>query len=358
MTKARYAKPDGTDGTDARGRGTVALLLALVVNLALAGAGAAVGLAAGATSLLARSAHAATDAGSQVLLLLGRRRAAKTTDDGHPFGYGRDRHFWGLVLSLAFFTAAAGFSVFRGIVVVDRGTLLEDPEIVLAVLGGALALQVALVLTTRRAVRRAAEGASARAYLRQAKQPQLPMLSVQGPVAVVTTLVALAGVGAAAVTDDPVWDGVGSIAIGAVLAGLVVATVIQLKRLLLGTSVAHRDVEALRAAIEIEPEVLRVVHLHAEHLGPEELLLGAKLEVLHDLSVIEVAEVIDRVERNIRANVPAARVIYLEPDVIEEHRAGDAFVSEHAGYIAPDDPDYATITGQVPVVDPDDDIWS
>ncbi len=358
MTKARHAKPEGPEGTEVRARGTVALLLALVVNLALAGAGAAIGLATGATSLLARAAHAATDAGSQILLLLGGRRAAKAADEGHPFGYGRDRHFWGLVLSLGFFTGAAGFSVFRGIVVLDRGALLDDPELVLGVLGGGLALQLATLWTTSRAVRRAADGAPSRAYLRQTKQPQLPMLSVQGPVAVVTTLVALAGVGAATVTEDPVWDGAGSIAVGVVLAGLVVATVVRLKRLLLGPSAAHKDVEALRAALEIEPEVLRVVHLHAEHLGPEELLLAAKLEVLHDLSIIEVAEVIDRVERNIRANVPAARVIYLEPDVAEEHRAGDAFVSEHAGYIAPDDPDYATVTGQVPVVNLDDDIWS
>lgn len=358
MTKARYAKPDVPEAVEARGRGTAAVVVALVVNVVLAGVGAAVGLASGATSLLARSAHAATDAGSQVLLLLGGRRAARVAQEDHPFGYGRDRHFWGLVLSLGFFTAAAGFSVFRGIVVVDRGALLADAQVVLAVLGGALALQVAALWTTTRAVRRAADGASGRAYLRQAEQPQLPMLSVQGPVALLTTLVALAGVGGATVTDDPVWDGIGSIAVGVVLAGLVVATVVQLKRLLLGTSAAHKDVEALQAALEIEPEVLRVVHFDAEHIGPEDLLLGAKLEMLHDLSVVEVAEVIGRVERNIRANVPAARVIYIEPDVTDEHRTGDAFVSEHAGYISPDDPDYATVTGQVPVIDLDDEIWS
>ena len=110
--------------------------------------------------------------------------------------------------------------------------------------------------------------------------------------------------------------------------------------------------------MEVEPDVIRLIHLRAEHIGPEELLVGMKVEFLHELTVAEVAATIDRVERNIRGGVPTARVIFIEPDVHHAHRGGAAFVAEHQGHIDPDDPDYAAITGQVRAIDPDDDIWS
>ncbi|CAN5821146.1 cation diffusion facilitator family transporter [soil metagenome] len=359
MPPARYARPD--DRHDLEGRGTGLVALALVANVALAAGALAAFFITRSSSLLSRSAHAFADATSQVLLLLGGRREKQAVAHGHPFGYGRDRHFWGLVVSLGAFAAASVFAINRGITVIDRPEMIQDPEIALGVGGLALVVQLVVLQLTVARIRRAADDVRFTAYLRRAKHPQLPVAFLEGTAAVIATLVALGGVAATMATDDATWDGYASVAIGVVLAAMAVSVLIQMKTLLIGTSAAGKDVEAMRAAIEIEPEVLGVVHLSAEHLGPEELLLGAKVEVLHDLSVIEVAEVIDRVERNIRSNVPAARVIYLEPDVPEEHRATGAFVAEHAGHIDPSDPDYATITGQVPVVvldDPDDDIWS
>src|SRR5690606_154895 len=134
---------------------------------------------------------------------------------------------------------------------------------------------------------------------------------------------------------------------------IAIILVVEMKSLLIGESANRKDMEAMQAAIEIEPEVLRIIHMKATHIGPEEILLGAKVEFQHDLSVVDVAAAIDRVERNIRAHVPAARVIYLEPDVHRDHRAG-AFVPDLVGHIDPLDPDYAAITGTEPT---DDDIW-
>jgi cation diffusion facilitator family transporter len=356
MPKARHARAD--DRQDLEGRGAGAVALALAANVALAAGAFAAFTISRSSSLLARSGHAAADAASQMLLLLGGRREKRAAKDGHPFGYGRDRHFWGLVLSLVAFATGSAFALYRGITTIDQPSVIEDPEAAMGVLGLALVVQLVVLQVTATGVRRAAADVALGSYLRRAKHPQLPVAFLEGAAAVVATLVSLAGVGAAVATDDGTWDGYGSVGVGVVLAAMALSVLVQMKSLLIGTSAAGKDVEAMRAAIEIEPEVMGVVHLSAEHLGPEELLLGAKVEVLHDLSVIEVAEVIDRVERNIRANVPAARVIYLEPDVAEEHRAVDTFVAEHAGHIDPSDPAYASITGQVPVVVLDDDIWS
>jgi cation diffusion facilitator family transporter len=356
MPTARHARAD--DRHDLEGRGVGAVALALAANVALAAGALATFFVCRSSSMLARSGHATADATSQVLLLLGGRREKQAAEHGHPFGYGRDRHFWGLVVSLVAFAGASAFTIDRGITVIDRPEMIQDPEVALGVGGLALLVQLVVLQLTVARMRRAAGDVGFGRYLRRAKHPQLPVAFLEGMAAVVSTVVALAGVGATMATDDATWDGYGSMGVGVVLAVMALSVLVQMKSLLIGTSAAGKDVEAMRAAIEIEPEVMGVVHLSAEHLGPEELLLGAKVEVLHDLSVIEVAEVIDRVERNIRANVPAARVIYLEPDVAEEHRAVDTFVAEHAGHIDPSDPAYASITGQVPVVVLDDDIWS
>ena len=160
------------------------------------------------------------------------------------------------------------------------------------------------------------------------------------------------------ITGDGVWDGYGTLAIGILLGIIAIILVVEMKSLLIGESANRKDIEAMRAAIEIEPDVIRVIHLKASHIGPEEILLGAKVEFQHELTVVDVAAAIDRVERNIRAQVPMARVIYLEPDVHDDHRAQDDFVPDLVGYIDPDDPDYGAITGTDVGTTTDDDIWS
>jgi divalent metal cation (Fe/Co/Zn/Cd) transporter len=128
-----------------------------------------------------------------------------------------------------------------------------------------------------------------------------------------------------------------------------------MKSLLIGESAERKTVEAIQAAIEIEPEVIQLIHLRTQHLGPEELLVAAKVEFLHDLTMVEVADAINRVERNVRAHVPEARVMFIEPDIHDSHRVA-SYVAEHDSHISPADPHYEQITGRVPSI-ADDDIW-
>ena len=174
--------------------------------------------------------------------------------------------------------------------------------------------------------------------------------------ALIGLVLALAGVSLSVVTDDGRWDAYGTLAIGTLLGLIAIVLVVEMKSLLIGESANRKDIEAIRAAIEVEPDVIQIIHLKTEHLGPDELLVAAKVEFLHELTVAEVAATIDRVERTIRAGVPVARLIYLEPDVHRDHRAA-AFVTEHEGHIGPDDPHYADITGVV-AEDDDDPIWT
>jgi divalent metal cation (Fe/Co/Zn/Cd) transporter len=127
---------------------------------------------------------------------------------------------------------------------------------------------------------------------------------------------------------------------------------VEMKSLLIGESASRKQVEAIRAAIEIEPDVIQLIHLRTLHLGPDELLVGAKVELLHDLTMVEVADAIDRIERNVRANVPEARVMYIEPDIHHDHRAR-SYVEEHGAQLSHDDPLYAEITGEHRAIDVD-----
>src|SRR5690606_6586339 len=119
----------------------------------------------------------------------------------------------------------------------------------------------------------------------------------------------------AEITGEPRWDGAGTLAIGVLLVVVAVILAVEMKSLLIGESATHADQQKIVAAIEVEPSVKRLIHIRTQHLGPEELLVGAKIELVPDLSVTEAAEAVNRIEASVRRAVPTARVMYLEPDV-------------------------------------------
>ena len=152
-------------------------------------------------------------------------------------------------------------------------------------------------------------------FIRTSKQPELPVVLLEDLGALVGLCLALAGVGLAALTGDARWDALGSVAIGALLGVIAVVLAIEMKSLLIGESAAPGIRRQIVDSIEAAPQVRRLIHLRTLHLGPDELLVGAKVELEPALDFRAVAEAIDAVEQCIRDRVPAARVIYLEPDI-------------------------------------------
>jgi cation diffusion facilitator family transporter len=356
----RHQKPDPVADAQeeaAHGHGTRAVIAALVANLSIAVAKFAGFAVTGSSSMLAEGVHSVADSGNQGLLLLGGKRAKKAATEEHPFGYGRERYFWSFVVALVLFSLGGLFAIYEGIHKLEHPEPIQSPEWAFGILGFAI---VAEALSFRTATKEAAKvkgDASYWQFIRRAKAPELPVVLLEDFGALIGLLLAMGGITASVLTDDGRWDGYGSVAIGVLLVAIAMVLVVEMKSLLIGEGASRKDVEAIRAAIEIDPDVMRVIHLRTEHLGPEELLVGTKVEFLHELTMPEVAAAIDRVERSIRTGVPAARLIFVEPDVHDEHRAL-GFVEEHAGHIDPDDPRYRDITGTVPVVDVDDDIWT
>lgn len=292
-----------------------AIWAAFAANLGIALAKLAAFLATGAASMLAEAVHSLADTGNQALLLLGAARARRRATPQHPFGFGRERYFWSFVVALLLFSMGSLFAIYEGIGKVLHPHAVESPGWAFGVLGAALALEG---LSLRTAVREARPLRGPRgwwAFVRHARSPELPVVLLEDVGALLGLGFALAGVGLAVATGDARFDALGSIAIGVLLGAIAILLGSEMQSLLIGESAAPEVEARIAAAIDAAPRVRRRIHMRTLHLGPEELLVGAKLEFDARLDAPALARAIDEVEAGIRAAVPEARVIYIEPDV-------------------------------------------
>ncbi len=290
--------------------GVRAVIAALAANL---------GIAAG--KLLAEAAHSAADSGNQVLLLLGGRRAQRRPDVGHPFGYGRERYVSGFLVSVVLFSLGGVFALYEGY------HKLTHPEPLTAWYWAIGVLLLAIVLETlsfRTAIREARPGRGVTSwlrYVRAAKAPELPIVLLEDSGALLGLLFALVGVTLSELTGNGVWDGVASVAIGALLVVIAVVLAVEMRSLLVGEAATTAEVERITAALVADESVERLIHIRTLHLGPDELLVAAKIAFRHDDSAARVADAIDAAEARVRATTPMRCVIYLEPDIYRPEKA-------------------------------------
>ena len=317
------------------GHGTRAVIAALMANVGIAIA-KFVGFAlTGATSMLAEAVHSVADSGNQVLLLFGGKRAQRAPTPEHPFGYGRERYFWSFVVSLILFSLGGMFATYEGILKIRDPHELESLNVAVAILLAAIVMES---LSFRTAVRESGRVKDPQlgwwAFIRRTKQPELPVVLLEDLGALIGLVMALSAITLAHVTGDAVWDGVGTLLIGLLLIVIAFVLAIEMKGLLIGEAASQTDQEKIAAAIEVEPSVQRLIHMRTEHIGPDELLVGAKIELVDGLSVPEVAEAVNRIESNVRRNVPIARVMYLEPDIFRTQVPPDASEPAHLEPVA------------------------
>jgi cation diffusion facilitator family transporter len=292
-----------------------AVFAALAANLGIAVA-KFIGFAfTRSSSMLAEGVHSVADSGNQLLLLLGRARSEHEPNERHPFGYGRERYFWGFVVSIVLFTLGSLFALVEGIEKILHPHELESLPWAIAILLVAAALEASSFHTARRESRPLRGDRSWARFIRDAKTPELPVLLLEDSGALVGLLIALVAVILAAVTGNSRFDGIGSVLIGLLLGAIAVVLAIELKSLLIGESASTADQSAIRTAIAGADHVRGLIHLRTEHLGPEDLLVAAKIDFDPSLSFEQLARTIDALEVDIRAAVPSARLIYVEPDV-------------------------------------------
>ena len=265
--------------------------------------------------------HSVADSGNQALLLLGRSRAAREQTEEHPFGFGRERYFYAFIVAVVLFTGGAAFSVFEGIHKIAHPEQVKSPGVAFVVLAIAIVLESFSLRTAVRESNQARGRHGWLAFIRRAKAPELPAVLLEDMAALAGLVFATVGVTLAVVTGDGRWDGAGSLAIGVLLAVVAVILAMETKSLLIGESASAEVERAIVAALEAGPEVQRVIHLRTLHMGPESLLVAAKIAVRGSARADTVAAGIDAAEQRVRRAVPIAEMIYLEPDLYESSRA-------------------------------------
>jgi cation diffusion facilitator family transporter len=295
--------------------GGKAIIAALFANLGIAISKFVAFLITNSSSMLAESVHSVADTGNQGLLLLGRKRATRAADEEHPFGHGRDRYFYAFVVALVLFSIGSLFALYEGYEKIHHPHELESAAVAIGVLVVAIALESYSLRTAFLEANPLRGGQSWVRYLRRSKSPELPVVLLEDTAALLGLIFALAGVGLAVLTDNPVWDGVGTIAIGLLLGAVAIFLAIETKSLLIGEGADVDAVRRIRGALVDGDRVTRVIHLRTMHLGPDELLVGAKLALAPGLDMAAVAAAIDAAEARVRAAEPLAKVIYVEPDL-------------------------------------------
>ncbi|WP_086825846.1 cation diffusion facilitator family transporter [Allokutzneria sp. NRRL B-24872] len=307
----------------AAGGGTKAIVAALLANAGIAVSKFVGFFITGSSSMLAEAVHSVADTSNQGLLLVGQKTARREATKEHPFGYGRDRYFYSFVVALLLFTLGSVFALYEGIHKLEAPEALNSPMVAVVILVVAIVLETFSFRTAIVESRAIKGDATWWQFIRRAKTPELPVVLLEDAGALFGLILALGGVGLTYATGDPTWDAIGTICIGVLLGVIAVILIGETKSLLIGEG-ANPDVlnviiEELQAG-----KVDRVLHVRTQYVGPDELLIAAKISLIGTRSIDDVADAINDAEHRVRAKVPEARLIYLEPDIDRSAAAQNA----------------------------------
>ena len=313
--------------------GTRAVIAALLANLGIAATKFVAFFLTGFSSMLAEAIHSVADSGNQILLLIGGKRSQREATPQHPFGFGRERYVYSFIVSIVLFTLGGCFALYESWHKFEetRGDSDYDPFesrwwwVPVVVLVVAIGMES---FSFRTAVRESNKLRGSRSWLRfvrSSKAPELPVILLEDFGALIGLTLALLGVGLMLITGNPIFDVLGSASIGVLLVVIAAFLAVEMKSLLVGESATTAHQHAILEALAAPEAVQRVIHSKTLHLGPEELLVAAKLAVAPTERADDVTAAIDEAERRARDAVPElVLVMYLEPDVDR----GDAYVPD------------------------------
>ena len=304
------------------GGGNKAIVAALGANLGIAATKFVAWLLTGSSSMLAEAIHSVADSGNQALLLLGGKRSQRKATPEHPFGYGRDRYIYAFIVSIVLFSVGGLFALYEAYHKISHPeAITEFKWVPIAVLVVAIGLESFSFRTAIKESNHTRGRATWVQFVRRAKAPELPVVLLEDAGALLGLIFALIGVSLTLVTDNGIWDGLGTAAIGFLLVAIAIILAIETKSLLLGEGASPEDVAKIEQAVLAGDGVERIIHMKTLYLGPEELLVAAKIAVPRTERAEEIATHIDEAEARIRAAIPIARVIYLEPDIYHPNAA-------------------------------------
>jgi cation diffusion facilitator family transporter len=314
------------------GGGNRAIIAALGANLGIAVTKFLAFVLTGSSSMLAEAIHSVADSGNQALLLVGGRRSTRKATPDHPFGYGRERYIYAFIVSIILFSVGGLFALYEAYHKWQHAEGIDEWQWVpLTVLVIAIGLESFSLRTAIHESNTIRGKASWVAFVRRAKAPELPVVLLEDVGALLGLVFALFGVSMTLATGNGRWDAVGTAMIGLLLVAIAITLAIETKSLLLGEGASPENVRAIERSL-VGDGIDRIIHMKTLHLGPEELLVAAKIGVTPNESAEDLARAINAAEARVREAVPIARVIYLEPDIFSARaaKAGDGAAAETA----------------------------
>jgi len=295
--------------------GMKAIIAALVANIGIAISKFVAFAFTGSSSMLSEAIHSVADSGNQILLLIGNKRAKKLADEKHPFGHGRRRYVYGFIVAIVLFLIGGLFSLFEGFHKWQQPEPLNDWWIAVVVLVIAIGLESFSFRTALHEANKSRGKRSLFGFVKAARQPELPVILLEDAGALTGLVLALLGVGAAVITGDGRFDAAGAMGVGTLLIVIAIFLAIEMTGMLVGESALPEEVAAIRKALEESDGVARVIHLRTMHVGPDELLVAAKIAI-HDCDTgAAIVQAINNAEISVRAAVPTAKYVFLEPDL-------------------------------------------
>ncbi|HET8779915.1 MAG TPA: cation diffusion facilitator family transporter [Agromyces sp.] len=295
--------------------GTKAIIAAFLANTGIAITKFIAWFFSGSSSMLAEAVHSVADAGNQLLLIFGGRQARRKADKEHPFGYGRERYVYAFVVAIILFSVGGVFSIYEGIDKLQHPHALDVPWLPILVLSIAIVLESFSLRTAVKESNHVRGKLSWIQFVRRAKAPELPVVLLEDIAALLGLIFAFIGVGLTILTGNPLFDAIGTLFIGALLIVVAIVLGIETKSLLVGEGATDTDLEKIEQAILAGDEAERIIHMKTLYVGPEELLVAAKVGFTADQKLLEVSAAVNVIEQRVRTAVPAARIIYIEPDV-------------------------------------------
>ena len=295
--------------------GKKAVIAALMANVGIAISKFIAFFFTGSSSMLSEAIHSVADSSNQVLLLVGNKRSQKPADEKHPFGYGRRRFVYGFIVAVVLFLIGGLFSLYEGLHKWQDPEPLNDWWIAVLVLVVAIGLETVSFRTALREANKSRGKRSLVKFVKDSRQPELPVILLEDAGALLGLVFALVGVGMAVITGDGRWDAVGAMAVGILLVVIAIFLAMEMATMLVGESALPEEVAAIRAALESAPLVERVIHLRTVHMGPDELLVAAKIAISQSETAAGIAAGINEAERALRAAVPTALYVFIEPDL-------------------------------------------
>lgn len=294
--------------------GTKAVIAALLANTGIAVSKFVAFAITGSTSMLSEAIHSVADSLNQVLLLVGGKRSRRIADDKYQFGYGRVRYVYGFLVAIVLFMIGGIYSLYEGWHKWSHPEPVSEYWVAIGVLVIAIILETFSFRTAIVETNKVRGNRSFAKFIKDARQPELPVILLEDFGALIGLIFALAGVTTAVVTGDGRWDGMGAMAIGSLLIVIAIILVREMSAMLVGEGALPEEYDAVQAALESAPLVERVIHLRTLHVGPDALLVGAKIAITHDQTAEDIARGIDEAERLLRIAVPSAQYVFLEPD--------------------------------------------